>query len=74
MSRARREPSVPSVTAAPLDEQRLHGALARLPSLAGDPRTVERLEGGLTNLNFKVTTPEDLHLAELILRDRHAPS
>ena len=46
------------MTAAPPDEQRLHGALARLASLAGEPRTVERLEGGLTNVNFKVTTPQ----------------
>lgn len=44
------------MTASPLD--RLHDTLARLPSLAGEPRTVERLEGGLTNVNFKVTTPQ----------------
>jgi len=43
------------VTATDLD--RLHSTLARLPSLAGEPRTVERVEGGLTNVNFKVTTP-----------------
>lgn len=49
-------PSVPCVTV--LDEQRLHSTLARLQSLAGEPRTVERLEGGLTNVNFKVTTPQ----------------
>ncbi|MCY7373155.1 MAG: choline kinase family protein [Spirochaetaceae bacterium] len=46
------------MTAISLDEQRLHRTLARLPSLAGEPRTVERLEGGLTNVNFKVTTPQ----------------
>jgi len=46
------------VTGTSLDEQRLHSTLARLPSLAGEPRTVERLEGGLTNVNFKVTTPQ----------------
>jgi len=44
------------VTATDLD--RLHSTLARLPSLAGEPRTVERVEGGLTNVNFKVTTPQ----------------
>jgi thiamine kinase-like enzyme len=32
--------------------------LDRLPCLAGLPRTVERLEGGLTNFNYRVTTPE----------------
>ena len=44
------------MTATDLD--RLHSTLARLPSLAGEPRTVERVEGGLTNVNFKVTTPQ----------------
>ena len=46
------------MTATSLDEQRLHRTLERLPSLAGEPRTVQRLEGGLTNVNFKVTTPQ----------------
>jgi thiamine kinase-like enzyme len=29
-----------------------------LPCLAGQSRTVERLDGGLTNFNYKVTTPQ----------------
>ncbi len=37
---------------------RLHAALERLPYLAERPRTVEPLEGGLTNLIVKVTTPK----------------
>ena len=37
---------------------RLTAALERLPQLAGSPRTVQLLEGGLTNVNVKVTTPE----------------
>ncbi len=36
----------------------LVAVIDRLPSLAGAPRTVERLTGGLTNRNFKVTTSE----------------
>ena len=30
--------------------------LDRVPSLAGGPRTVQELPGGLTNRNYKVTT------------------
>jgi thiamine kinase-like enzyme len=37
---------------------RLRVALEQLPFLAGQPRAVEPLEGGLTNVNVKVTTPE----------------
>ena len=36
---------------------RLHATLDDLPALAG-PREVEPMTGGLTNVNFKVTTPE----------------
>ena len=36
---------------------RLHATLDDVPALAG-PREVEALIGGLTNVNFKVTTPE----------------
>ena len=44
---------------APSDQvlERLHATLRELPVLAGEPRTVEALTGGLTNFNFKVTTP-----------------
>jgi thiamine kinase-like enzyme len=38
--------------------QRLRDLLDDLPALSGSPRTVEPLEGGLTNFNFKVSTPE----------------
>jgi thiamine kinase-like enzyme len=37
---------------------RLHATLARLPAPAGEPVTVEALTGGLTNVNFKVSTPQ----------------
>ena len=39
--------------------------LARLPSLAGTPRQVTPLPGGLTNQNFKVTTPDGVFVARI---------
>ncbi|MDQ1670361.1 MAG: hypothetical protein QOE40_2422 [Actinomycetota bacterium] len=48
----------PASTSAPaLIVEQLYDALTHLPCLADEPRTVEPLEGGLTNFNFKVTTP-----------------
>ncbi len=35
----------------------LDAILGRVPALAGTPRTVAELPGGLTNRNYKVTTP-----------------
>jgi thiamine kinase-like enzyme len=47
----------------------LHGDLGALfeqvPSLAGSPRSVQRLDGGLTNRNYKVTTPEGTFVARV---------
>jgi thiamine kinase-like enzyme len=40
-------------------------ALARVPSLAGTPRQVSALPGGLTNQNFKVTTPDGVFVARV---------
>jgi aminoglycoside phosphotransferase (APT) family kinase protein len=39
--------------------------LARVPSLAGTPRVVTVLSGGLTNQNFKVTTPDGVFVARM---------
>ena len=39
--------------------------LARVPSLAGTPRVVTALSGGLTNHNFKVTTPDGVFVARM---------
>jgi thiamine kinase-like enzyme len=39
--------------------------IARVPSLAGTPRTVTELPGGLTNRNYKVTTPAGVFVARL---------
>ncbi len=40
-------------------------ALARVPSLAGTPRQISALPGGLTNKNFKVTTPDGVFVARI---------
>jgi thiamine kinase-like enzyme len=37
----------------------------RTASLAGQPRTVEELPGGLTNRNYKVTTPDGAFVARI---------
>jgi thiamine kinase-like enzyme len=39
--------------------------LARVPSLARTPRQVSELPGGLTNRNFKVTTPDGAFVARV---------
>ena len=43
--------------------------LARVPSLARQPRQVTELPGGLTNRNFKVTTPDGVFVARLFADD-----
>jgi thiamine kinase-like enzyme len=43
----------------------LEARLDEAPSLAGRPRTVEYLTGGLTNTNLKVTTPDGRFVARL---------
>jgi len=40
-------------------------ALASVPSLAGTPRQITALPGGLTNQNFKVTTPDGVFVARV---------
>ena len=43
--------------------------LARVPSLAAAPRHVTELPGGLTNRNFKVTTPHGVFVARVFSDD-----
>jgi thiamine kinase-like enzyme len=43
----------------------LDGLLDRVPSLAVHPRTAEELPGGLTNRNYKVTTPGGVFVARV---------
>jgi thiamine kinase-like enzyme len=66
MSGARDE-SEPAPTGAVL--RRLATTLDHLPALAGEPREVLALEGGLTNFNFKVTTPERTAVVRLSSSD-----
>jgi thiamine kinase-like enzyme len=49
--------------------RRLATVLDHLPALAGEPREVLALEGGLTNFNFKVTTPERTAVVRLSSSD-----
>jgi thiamine kinase-like enzyme len=39
-----------------------------VPSLAGSPRSVQRLDGGLTNRNYKVSTPAGTFVARVFCR------
>jgi thiamine kinase-like enzyme len=43
----------------------LAARLDRVPGLAGVPRTVSELPGGLTNHNYKVTTPDGAYVARV---------
>jgi thiamine kinase-like enzyme len=47
----------------------LEALFDQVPVLAGTPRTIEELSGGLTNRNLKVTTPAGVHVARLNRRD-----
>ena len=47
----------------------VQAVLARVPSLARRPRQVTELPGGLTNRNFKVTTPDGVFVARLFADD-----
>jgi thiamine kinase-like enzyme len=43
----------------------LAARLDRVPGLAGVPRTISELPGGLTNHNYKVTTPDGTYVARV---------
>ena len=47
----------------PLDEAELDALLNQLPVLAGRPRRLEDLPGGLTNRNVKITTADGVYVA-----------
>lgn len=47
----------------------LDALLDQVPALAGSPRSIEDLSGGLTNRNLKVTTPDGVYVARLNLSD-----
>ena len=46
-----------------LQDAQLDALLDQIPALAGRPRTLEELSGGLTNRNVKVTTPDGSFVA-----------
>ena len=51
------------MSAAGLHDEKLDELLDQIPALAGRPRTLEELSGGLTNRNVKVTTPDGSFVA-----------
>ena len=46
-----------------LSGDELNGLLDQLPALAGQPRELLELSGGLTNQNVKITTPTGTYVA-----------
>jgi hypothetical protein len=47
----------------PLTDAQLNTLLEEIPVLAGRPRQLQELSGGLTNRNVKVTTPDAVYVA-----------
>ncbi|MBP1820746.1 phosphotransferase [Mycobacterium sp. OAE908] len=47
----------------PSTDAQLDAALEHIPALAGRPRQLEELSGGLTNRNVKITTPDAIYVA-----------
>ena len=47
----------------PLTDAQLNELLEDIPAVAGRPRQLEELSGGLTNRNVKVTTPDGVYVA-----------
>jgi thiamine kinase-like enzyme len=52
-----------------LDYDLLEARLDEVPQLAGRPRSIEELPGGLTNTNLKVTTPDSRLVVRLFQGD-----
>jgi thiamine kinase-like enzyme len=46
-----------------MTDEQLHALFDQIPTLAGQPRTIEDLSGGLTNRNVKVATPAGVYVA-----------
>jgi thiamine kinase-like enzyme len=59
---------VPDWPAAVTEEQ-VDAAIARIECLAGYPRTVTPLSGGLTNFNFKVVVPQQTAVVRISSKD-----
>ncbi|OAN39631.1 choline/ethanolamine kinase family protein [Mycolicibacterium iranicum] len=54
-----------------LTDEHLDGVFDQIELLAGRPRTLEELSGGLTNRNVKITTPEGVYVARCVDTDRN---
>ena len=46
-----------------LTDEQLNALFEDIPALAGQPRQLEELSGGLTNRNVKITTPDAVYVA-----------
>ena len=46
-----------------LTDEQLNEMFDKIPALAGRPRRLEELSGGLTNRNVKITTPDGVYVA-----------
>ena len=57
---------MPFLTNSELDE-----LLEQLPALAGQPRRLEDLSGGLTNRNVKITTPTGAYVARCSINSKN---
>ena len=51
----------------------IEALLDQVPALAGSPRTIEELSGGLTNQNLKVITPTGEYVVRLARSDSSLP-
>ena len=49
-----------------LTDEQLDGLFEQIPMLAGRPRTLEELSGGLTNRNVKIATPDGVYVARCV--------
>ena len=50
----------------PLTDAQLNELLEEIPVLAGRPRQLQELSGGLTNRNVKVTTADGMYVGPLL--------
>ena len=54
-----------------LTDEHLDGVFDQIELLAGRPRTLEELSGGLTNRNVKITTPDGVYVARCVDAERN---
>lgn len=54
-----------------LSDSELDALLEQLPALAGQPRQLEELSGGLTNRNVKITTPSGAYVARCSVNSKN---